>query len=82
MKKRVSPAQRAARAQSPAPKPGAFLLLLGLIGVLNLIGLVMVLSASSVQAWRSHGSSFYFFDRQVLWVLLGTAALVVTMRVD
>jgi cell division protein FtsW len=57
-----------------------FLLLV--IAVLTLLGLVMVLSASSVQALRDHGSSWYFFNRQLLWVAIGTAAMVATSRVD
>ncbi|MBW3615671.1 MAG: putative lipid II flippase FtsW [Actinobacteria bacterium] len=47
-----------------------------------MIGLVMVLSASSVQALRVHGSSWYFFNRQLAWVSIGTAAMVMTSRID
>ncbi|MGH9179972.1 MAG: putative lipid II flippase FtsW, partial [Acidimicrobiales bacterium] len=57
-------------------------LLAAVVAVLCLIGLVMVLSASSVQALREDGSSWLYFRRQVLWVLAGTAALVVAARVD
>jgi cell division protein FtsW len=57
-------------------------MLLLVVGALTVLGLVMVLSASSVQALRNHGSSWYFFNRQLLWVGLGSAALIATSRVD
>ncbi|HEX7166074.1 MAG TPA: putative lipid II flippase FtsW [Acidimicrobiales bacterium] len=56
--------------------------LIAVVGVLNLLGLVMVLSASSVQALRNHGSSWFFFNRQLVWVCIATAVLVVASRVD
>jgi len=59
-----------------------FVLLLALVAVLSLIGLVMVLSASSVTALYEYGSSWYHFKRQVIWVTLGSIAMVVVMRVD
>ena len=40
----------------------------------------MVLSSSSVQALRDSGSSWLYFQRQVLWVSLGTAGLLVAVR--
>ena len=57
-------------------------LLVTLVVALNVVGLVMVLSASSVQALRIEGSSWYFFNRQVLWTVLGVIALLVAARVD
>ena len=61
---------------------GVDLLLAGVIGVLVVVGLVMVLSSSSVQSLRSYGTSWLFFNRQVLYVALGTIALVVGARID
>ena len=66
----------------PLPRPATYVMLLIVVGLLTVLGLVMVLSASSVQALRNHGSSWYFFNRQLLWVALGTAALIATSRVD
>lgn len=57
-------------------------MLAGVVALLCLIGLVMVLSASSVQALREDGSSWFYFRRQVMWVAAGTVALVVAARVD
>jgi len=56
--------------------------LLAVICTLNLFGLVMVLSASSVIALDQYGSSWYVAMRQALWLAVGTAACVVVLRVD
>ena len=58
-----------------------YVLLASVVVVLCLVGLVMVLSSSSVQALRQYGSSWVFFRRQVLWLAIGAVALVVTARV-
>jgi cell division protein FtsW len=55
---------------------------LACIIVLNLIGLVMVLSASSVTALYDYGSPWHFFVRQVLWVAGGFAAMAFAMQFD
>ena len=59
-----------------------FVLLVAVVVALNSIGLVMVLSASSVQALRDHDSSWYFFNRQLVFVVLGGIAMACTMRID
>jgi cell division protein FtsW len=56
--------------------------LLLVIAILNLFGLVMVLSASSVSALDTYGSSWYIAMRQAIWLAVGTAACVVVMRID
>jgi cell division protein FtsW len=61
---------------------GGFAVLLLLVAVLNLIGLVMVLSASSVESLRQYGSPWYYFERQLLWLALGLVAFGVTVNVD
>ena len=66
----------------PGSEPTTSVLLFSVVGVLCVVGLVMVLSASSVQALREHGSSWLFFRRQLLWVAVGSVALVVAARVD
>ena len=82
--KRPAPPAKPPRAprKKPPPRPATYVLLLLVVGALTVLGLVMVLSASSVQALRNHGSSWYFFNRQILWVALGAGALVATSRVD
>ncbi len=58
------------------------MILLGIVLVLNVIGLVMVLSASSVNDLYLEGTSWYSFRRQIIWVLLGLAAMGLVLRVD
>lgn len=58
-----------------------YALLLSLIAGLNLFGLVMVLSASSVQG-AQEGSSWTYFTRQLVWLGLGCVALLVMLRID
>lgn len=55
-----------------------------LISVLLLvgIGLVMVLSASSVQALNSFGSEYYYFKKQLGWAIIGIIALFLFSRLD
>jgi cell division protein FtsW len=53
-----------------------------LVAVFNLLGLVMVLSASSVVALDKHGSSWYFVSRQLTWSIAGTGVLVLVARID
>jgi cell division protein FtsW len=42
----------------------------------------MAYSASAAQAYFQHGSSFYFFGRQVVWVVLGVGTMWVLSRID
>lgn len=56
--------------------------IIGLVAVLSLIGLVMILSASSVTALYENGSTWYQFQRQFIWLLLGVAALFLVQRID
>ena len=51
-------------------------------GALLIIGLVMSLSASSIQSAESTGSAFTLFLRQFAWVVLGCAALILGWRFD
>jgi cell division protein FtsW len=46
------------------------------------IGLVMVYSASSFTAARYYGDPSYFFLRQLWGMIVGLAAMLVTMRID
>ena len=53
-------------------------LTLALLGV----GLVMVLSASSVEGLLVYGSAYYYFGRQLVFAMAGLAAMVVLARID
>ena len=63
-------------------RPSGYYALLATIIVLNLVGLVMVLSSSSVEALANYGSSWLFFKRQLTWTVLGLAGMAVTSRID
>ena len=63
-------------------RPPGYYALLATITVLNLVGLVMVLSSSSVEALANYGSSWLFFKRQLAWMILGFTGLAITARID
>ena len=57
-------------------------MIVALVVVLNLIGLVMILSASSVQALTNYGSAWYVFERQFVWAVIGAVSFFVASRLD
>jgi cell division protein FtsW len=58
-------------------------LLFGSAGFLTAMGLVMVLSAGSVSAAQGYGgNSFWYFQRQVLYALVGVTVAVVLARIE
>ena len=63
-------------------RTSTYLLLLMVVAVLNVIGVVMVLSASSVQALDTRGSAWWFFERQLMWTALGIVGFAVASRID
>jgi cell division protein FtsW len=58
----------------------SYQLVIGTTGILLGLGLVMVLSASSVMSYAEHGSSYYVFSRQAMWVCLGVPLAWVVSR--
>ncbi len=63
-------------------RPPGYVLLVGTVAVLNAVGCVMVLSASSVESLSNYGTAWYFFRRQLVWTALGVTAFVVASRID
>ena len=59
-----------------------FYLLFGTIVTLTAVGLVMVLSVSSVTSLYVGESTWFTFQRQLVWSMGGLVALVLVMRVD
>jgi cell division protein FtsW len=53
----------------------SYYIVIGTVALLLGLGLIMVLSASSVTSYASTGSSFTYFVRQGLWVAIGLPAL-------
>ena len=78
---------RRARSRDESGSPTAHfghpvVLLTTTISALLVVGIVMILSASSVQSFASYGSSFVFFKKQLVSVALGLAAFFVAYRID
>jgi len=63
-----------------AGKIDAWLLIIVLM--LLCIGIVMVYSASAFQAARDLGDASYYFQRELMWTILGIVAMLLTLRVD
>jgi cell division protein FtsW len=76
----VRPDEVASRRPTAAMARRDRVLLLAATAALVAVGLVMVLSASSVQAFEDYGSSFLFFLRQAAYAAVGGAALWVASR--
>ena len=77
----VEPDRR--RSASTAPRrTSQFLVLLALLGLLNVTGLVMVLSASSASSQDAYGSPWYQFQRQAMWLAIGGAVLALVLRAE
>jgi len=58
----------------------AYYLLLGASGLLLTIGLIMVLSASSVYAYRVTGNSYAIVEKQLMWVAIGLPVAYIASR--
>jgi cell division protein FtsW len=58
----------------------AYHLALGSGALLVLLGLIMVLSASSVASYAASGSSFSVFEKQALWFAVGLPGFVLGLR--
>src|SRR5438477_11147519 len=52
------------------------------VGALTAFGLVMVFSASEVQGWLWFHNAAYYFERQLLWLLLGVILLWAGAHID
>jgi cell division protein FtsW len=73
---------RAGNDRTAAKKTSSFYLLVTVLVVLNLIGVVMVLSASSVLSIDLYHSPWHYFERQVLWLAVGSVAFVIALHAD
>ena len=73
-----SPSGRATKpkAGTDTGTDSGWVLLAAVVAMLCTIGLMMVLSASSVEALRSYGGAWVFFQRQLMWVAIGAVVLV------
>ncbi len=69
-------------AKAATGRSSTAVLLVATVVVLNVVGVVMVLSASSVASLTDYGSPWYFFFRQIMWTVLGLGAFVLAVRFD
>jgi cell division protein FtsW len=78
----ASPVAPAAQRKEPLlQRPlTSYYLLLGCTGLLVLLGLIMVFSASSVRSFATTGSSLSVVTNQVIYVMLGIPLMWVAMR--
>lgn len=77
--KRRQPSRRTlANSQGP---PTAYYIIASIVVVLTLLGLVMVLSASSITSFQAGRSPWRYFAKQSMWAVFGSIALITTMRV-
>jgi cell division protein FtsW len=67
---------RIATRSSPAPW------LIAATSALLILGLIMILSASSVSSFANYGSSFLFFKKQLLWAMVGIASFLGFAHLD
>ena len=59
-----------------------FLVLGSMAMMLGMLGVVMVLSSSSVTDLRLYDDAWYHLKKQVIWFAIGLMALSTTMRID
>lgn len=59
----------------------SYYIILGTTAILVTLGLVMVLSASSVVSYSKSGSSFSVVSKQAMWVAIGIPAMIVASRI-
>jgi cell division protein FtsW len=78
---RRHPTKGQGRRTPPPPPPTAFYVIAVVAIVLTMLGLVMVLSATSISQFHKGNSPWRLFNRQLMWAVLGTVGLWLAMRV-
>jgi cell division protein FtsW len=61
--------------------PPDFILFVTALALLG-IGLVMVFSSSAVTAGVKYDDPYFFFKKQLLWVVIGLVAMIVVMKIN
>lgn len=49
---------------------------------LMVIGLIMILSASSIRSYNDYNDSFYLFKHQLVWAVIGVSSMLIFMNID
>jgi cell division protein FtsW len=79
--RRRHPTARTVRRAELAPPPVAFYALAMTVAALVMLGLIMVLSASSITSFHAGESPWRYFSKQLMWAGLGVVALTITYKV-
>ncbi len=58
----------------------SFHLIIAVAGLLTILGLIMVLSASGVRSYGADGSAWVIFGKQVLWTVIGLVGAYAALR--
>ena len=72
---------RRAVSRPASPPPTAFYLIAVVTTVFTMLGLVMVLSATSISQFHRGNSPWRLFNRQLMWAGLGCVGLWFAMRI-
>lgn len=78
---RRHPTARSSPPRPAGPPPTTFYVIGLVVAVFVMLGLVMVLSASSIQQFHKGYSPWRIFNKQVVWAVLGAIALWICARV-
>ena len=81
LSRRRHPTGRTVRRAELAPPPVAFYALALTVAALVMLGLIMVLSASSITSFHAGESPWRYFSKQLMWAGLGVVALTITYKV-
>jgi cell division protein FtsW len=85
--RRAKPTRRAVQLSEPrptevlGPTPGVYYVIAVVVAVFVMLGLVMVLSATSANQVGGDDSPYAIFRRQLLWAGLGLIAMIVALKV-
>src|SRR6266508_1972702 len=76
------PTARPASRTTDQVAPAHFWVIILAVAILTMLGLVMVLSSTSVMALSAGDPTWYYFQRQAIGAVLGTGAMLLALRVD
>jgi cell division protein FtsW len=89
-RRRIQHERNAARTRHPSgrgpmrafgPPPTTFYVIAAVVVVFTMLGLAMVLSASSIREFHNGNSPWRIFSRQAMWAALGMVSLLCVMRI-
>ncbi len=85
--RRAKPSRHAVQMKEPrareqlGPTPGVFYAIMVIVAVFVMLGLVMVLSATSANQVGGEDSPYSIFNRQLMWASLGLVGMLIALKV-